>query len=135
MPGRGLDIEDVLCAEGHGRPEPPGEVGPRLWALCSPLAVGAYGPPWGAVAASLWGRLTALLGSDPKALAVAAGASRLGYDQCAAALRRGAPALYGVVSEVRSLALVAAPALVDAARPQNAPLPGVALEYEALTPL
>ena len=114
-------------AKGADEKTPAGQdadvIGARLWALGSPTPLADYGSPWDSVGADLWGRLLGALAA-PAARRVAAPASLLGYAGCAKALLRGAPAVHRVVTDIRGLALAAAPATVEAARaPAPAPAP------------
>jgi hypothetical protein len=111
-----------------------GELRERLWALCSPLAPAAYDTPWDGIAADLAGRLSTAL-ATPGAYAAAAAASHLSYAECAKTLIRGAPTVHRALTDIRGLALAAAPELVaakkSAAIVAEAP-PGDLLVYDIL---
>ena len=115
-----------------GGPNVTNELQDRLWALCSPLPVSAFESPWENIAADLWARLAVTL-QAPGAARVAAPASRLGYSECVRTLVRDkVMVIHRILTEIRGLALAAAPALVDAEKNRVvAPAqPGIPLLYE-----
>lgn len=118
-------------AKGADEKTPADVIGACLWALGSPTLLADYGSPWDSVGGDLWERLLGAL-ATPAARKVAAPASLLSYAECAKALLHGAPAVHRVVTDIRGLALAAAPASVEAVRapaPKNE-LPGEPLVYD-----